>query len=88
MNMKTIKLLTYIVMSIGRAFSAQAQAASGLDARQQAIAIISAFTARGDMDKLKAEFENGLDSGLSINEIKEVLVQMYAYCGFPRSLNA
>ena len=88
MNMKTIKLLTYIVMSIGMAFSAQAQAASGLDARQQAIAIISAFTARGDMDKLKAEFENGLDSGLSINEIKEVLVQMYAYCGFPRSLNA
>lgn len=30
MNMKTIKLLTYIVMSIGMAFSAQAQAASGL----------------------------------------------------------
>jgi alkylhydroperoxidase/carboxymuconolactone decarboxylase family protein YurZ len=29
----------------------------------------------------------GLDSGLTINEIKDVLVQMYAYCGFPRSLN-
>jgi len=25
---------------------------------------------------------------LTVNEIKEVLVQMYAYCGFPRSLNA
>lgn len=24
---------------------------------------------------------------ITINEIKEVLVQMYAYCGFPRSLN-
>jgi alkylhydroperoxidase/carboxymuconolactone decarboxylase family protein YurZ len=27
-----------------------------------------------------------LDSGLTINEIKEVLLQLYAYCGFPRSL--
>lgn len=86
--MKTIKLLTYIVMNIGIAFSAQAQTAPGLNAKQQAIAVISAFTARGDMGKLKTELENGLDSGLTINEIKEVLVQMYAYCGFPRSLNA
>lgn len=31
---------------------------------------------------------DGLDSGLSINEIKEILVQLYAYTGFPRSLNA
>lgn len=30
----------------------------------------------------------GLDAGLTANEIKEILVQMYAYCGFPRSLNA
>jgi len=28
-----------------------------------------------------------LDAGLTENEIKEVLVQMYAYAGFPRSLN-
>jgi 4-carboxymuconolactone decarboxylase len=24
---------------------------------------------------------------LTVNEIKEILVQMYAYAGFPRSLN-
>jgi alkylhydroperoxidase/carboxymuconolactone decarboxylase family protein YurZ len=29
-----------------------------------------------------------LDAGLTVNEIKEVLVQLYAYTGFPRSLNA
>jgi quercetin dioxygenase-like cupin family protein/alkylhydroperoxidase/carboxymuconolactone decarboxylase family protein YurZ len=29
----------------------------------------------------------GLDSGLTINEVKEVLLQLYAYCGFPRSLS-
>jgi hypothetical protein len=31
---------------------------------------------------------DGLDAGLTVNEIKEVLVQLYAYTGFPRSLNA
>lgn len=25
---------------------------------------------------------------MTVNEIKEILLQMYAYCGFPRSLNA
>jgi hypothetical protein len=30
---------------------------------------------------------DGLNAGLSISEIKETLVQMYAYSGFPRSLN-
>jgi alkylhydroperoxidase/carboxymuconolactone decarboxylase family protein YurZ len=30
----------------------------------------------------------GLDAGLTINDTKEILVQLYAYAGFPRSLNA
>lgn len=30
----------------------------------------------------------GLDAGLTINEKKEILVQLYAYSGFPASLNA
>lgn len=38
--------------------------------------------------RLKAELNEGLDNGLTVNEIKETLVQLYAYCGFPRSLNA
>lgn len=41
----------------------------------------------GDMEKLKAYLNEGLDAGLTVNEIKEILVQMYAYAGFPRSLN-
>jgi len=40
------------------------------------------------MKKLKTALNEGLDAGLTINEIKEILVQMYAYCGFPRSLNS
>lgn len=62
--------------------------AQSLDAKEKSVILIAAFTARGDMEKLDGAFEEGLDAELSINEIKEILVQMYAYCGFPRSLNA
>jgi 4-carboxymuconolactone decarboxylase len=59
-----------------------------LDKKEQAIITISAFTAKGDMAQLQKALNDGLDAGLTVNEIKEVLVQLYAYAGFPRSLNA
>ena len=59
-----------------------------LTPRQQSIIPIAAFTADGDMDRLKPALNQGLDAGLTVNEIKEVLVHLYAYTGFPRSLNA
>lgn len=59
-----------------------------LSQRQQAIALIAAFAASSDMPKLNAALNRGLDAGLSISEAKEVLVQLYAYAGFPKSLNA
>lgn len=55
--------------------------------RQQAMIPIAALTACGDMTRLATALHEGLDAGLTVNEIKEVLVQLYAYCGFPRSLN-
>ncbi|MHC1698921.1 MAG: carboxymuconolactone decarboxylase family protein [Geobacteraceae bacterium] len=58
-----------------------------LRSKQQGIIPIAAFTASGDLERLKTALREGLDAGLTINEIKEVLVQMYAYAGFPRSLN-
>ena len=61
---------------------------NALSVQQQGIVTIAALTASGDLDNLKAQFGAGLDAGLTINEIKEVLTQLYAYCGFPRSLNA
>lgn len=59
-----------------------------LSERQQAILPIGAFTANGDLEHLREALDRGLDSGLTVNEIKEILVQLYAYVGFPRSLNA
>jgi quercetin dioxygenase-like cupin family protein len=63
--------------------------ASGpLSAKQQAIPLISAAMASGNMSGLDVALNRGLDAGLSISEAKEILVQLYAYAGFPRSLNA
>ena len=59
-----------------------------LSQRQQSIIPIAAFTADGDIARLKPALNQGLDDGLTVNEIKEVLVHLYAYAGFPRSLNA
>src|SRR3954471_9155469 len=58
-----------------------------LNAKQRGIIPIAAFTASGDLAALKVALNEGLDAGLTVNEIKEVLIQLYAYAGFPRSLN-
>ena len=62
-------------------------AGENLTKNQQNITMISSYTASGDLINLENSIKKGLDEGLTVNEIKEVLVQMYAYCGFPRSLN-
>ena len=60
--------------------------ATTLSKTEQSIIAISALTAKGDLEKLKSALHIGLNTGLTINEIKEVLTQLYAYCGFPRSI--
>ena len=49
---------------------------------------IACNAARGDQSKLGVAIRNGLRTGLTANQIKEALSQLYAYMGFPRSLNA
>lgn len=77
-----IAVLTIIFMG-GKSMAKQS-----LNTKEQNIVQIASRTAAGDMDGLTAALNQGLDDGLTINEIKEILIQMYAYCGFPRSLNA
>ena len=70
------------------AFSmAQNIRADALSKKDKAIVPIAAFTANGNITKLKIFLNQGLDDGLTVSEIKEVLVHIYAYAGFPRSLN-
>ncbi len=59
-----------------------------LTSKQLVIAPIGASMAVGDMPRLHDALNRGLDAGLTISESKEILVQLYAYAGFPRSLNA
>ena len=57
-----------------------------LNSKQQGIIAISALAAKGDLLQLPTALNGGLDAGLTVNQIKEVLVHLYAYCGFPRSI--
>jgi len=75
-----------LFLSIAMPAQTHASPPEPLTSRQQTIVTISALTATGDLPKLHAALGQGLDAGLSVNEAKEVLVQLYAYCGFPRSL--
>lgn len=84
-----LAVTTAALLAVSLFQPAQAQAqAQALTRQQQAIAPIAASMAVGDMAKLKAALHEGLDAGLTVSETKEILVQLYAYAGFPRSLNA
>lgn len=84
---KKIKIiLLIIVVTSGSTINAQTLRNQGLTAEQQAIIRISALAGKGDLEKLKIELNTGLETDLSVNQIKEVLVHIYAYAGFPRSL--
>ena len=88
-NKITVMLASILVVTFGIVNLSEAQTVKneGLNARQKGIVPIAAFTASGDLEKLKSALNEGLDAGLTVNEIKEILVHLYAYAGFPRSLN-
>lgn len=83
-------LIVFTVLLLGMSSTMNAQDRSSdtetLSTNQRSIVRISSHTAKGDLEQLTHALHVGLDSGLTINEIKEVLLQLYAYCGFPRSL--
>lgn len=84
---KLLKSLVFIMMvTLMNTVNAQTDANQSLSAKQQAIIRISAVTGKGDLSRLKAELNAGLDAGLTINQIKEAIVHLYAYAGFPRSI--
>ena len=59
-----------------------------LTPRRQGLAVIAALEAKGDQAGLETALAEAIDGGLAVNEAKEALSQLYAYTGFPRSLNA
>lgn len=83
---KPLSLAVAAATLLAASFSPSASAE--LTDREASIVPIAAFTANGNQEQLKKALAKGLDKGLTVNEIKAVLEQMYAYTGFPRSLTA
>ena len=52
------------------------------------MSVIACNEAKGDLVALESAIHNGLEAELTVSQIKEALSQLYAYTGFPRSLNA
>lgn len=82
--MKKLHIIILMIMAtIGNSF-----AGNTLTQRQLFLAKVASLEAQGDLDRLAPAIDDALDGGLTINEIKEAFSQLYAYTGFPRSLNA
>ena len=80
--MQRIVLLLIAIMTMSK-IDAQT-----LTERQQGLAACACLMAQGDMNRLEPAVRMALDKGVTINELKEAFSQLYAYTGFPRSLNA
>ena len=84
--MKQLSIYTVIIVLLS-GISANMNAQNNmLSKKQEQTVTIASFTARGELEKLTQELNAGLDEGLTVNEIKEILVHLYAYSGFPRSI--
>ena len=66
----------------------QSMANNTLTQRQLHLATLASLEAQGDLERLAPAIGEALDGGVTVNEIKEAFSQLYAYTGFPRSLNA
>lgn len=86
MNKSLLVMLFILLLSLMNMVIAQTDTKKFLNAKQMATVRISAITARGDLSRLQTELHAGLDAGLTVNQIKEAIVHLYAYAGFPRSI--
>ena len=82
--MKKLIAFIAIILSIQGAFAME----DTLSTKELAIVDLSAAVARGEQEVLADALNAGFDAGLTLNEAKELVGQLYAYCGFPRALNA
>lgn len=61
----------------------------GLDLKSKELAVVAALTAMGNAaPQLKVHLNGALNVGCSISEVKEIILQMSSYAGFPSSINA
>lgn len=84
-----ILIFTFLITNIQLSFTQnQESKKKTVNAEVKAIVSIAVFTAKGNLPQLNKAMHEGLNVGLTQNQIKEILVHSYAYCGFPRSIRA
>ena len=85
-KLKIITTLLGVFFGCGIVTSQTPKAEQAMDSKRQHITEVAAITGKGDLDKLKTVLIDGLNDGMAVSELKEVMVHAYAYCGFPRAL--
>ena len=60
----------------------------GLDRRSRSLITLTALVARGHHEELALHVRAALTNGLTVDEIKEVLLQTAIYCGVPAANSA
>ena len=60
----------------------------GLDRRSRSVAVITALIALGHHEELAMHFRAALRNGLTVDEIREVILQAGLYCGVPAANTA
>lgn len=87
MNKITLILLSALLCG-QHLIAQQMMNTQSLTPQQQSFVALAAYEATGDLAQLKPTIEQAFTNGLTVNQIKEVFSHLYAYTGFPRSLNA
>ncbi len=65
---------------------AAADTAGLVSTRYRHLATLASLAALGDLERLQTACDRALDAGLTVNECREVMLHLYAYAGFPRSI--
>ena len=92
--MKRILLFTLVALTMtacGSKTTTTEKEMNTLSFNKEQAAFMSAIACnetKADYVALAQAINDGLDAGLTVSQVKEALSQLYAYTGFPRSLNA
>jgi len=88
--MKKQKFIILLILTLfcqaSTLYAGQPAKSDSLSNKEKGLINIAATTASGELTKLKDALNKGLDHGLTTNQIKEGIIHLYAYAGFPRSI--
>lgn len=60
----------------------------GLDHRSRSILNLGMISALGRAHELKAHVRGAINNGITVEELREVFLQVAVYCGFPAALDS